>query len=83
LNKPNAAFPKDFHELSTRQKKLTFSGRVFCADSEYLLNIANGPILAYKSTKKTIFLLIKIPKKWKNSAQNTLTTRIFWGYKTH
>jgi hypothetical protein len=39
-------FPKDFHELPASQKKWTFSGIVLCFDSENMLNVANGPILA-------------------------------------
>jgi hypothetical protein len=38
-----------------------FSGRVFCADSEYMLDVVYGPILAEKKSKKPVFG--KIPKK--------------------
>jgi hypothetical protein len=42
---------------------LSFSGKIFCADSEYILDVANGPILAGKSPKNAF--LGKILKKWK------------------
>jgi hypothetical protein len=41
-----------------------FSCRAFYADSEYMLDVLNGPILAEKNPKKSFFG--KIPKKWKN-----------------
>jgi hypothetical protein len=51
-------------------KKWIFSGRVFCADSEYMLDVAYGPILAEKSLKNPFFG--KIPKKWKNPTQKKI-----------
>jgi hypothetical protein len=41
-------------------KNRTLSGRVFYADSEYMLDVLNEPILAEKSPKKSFFG--KIPK---------------------
>jgi uncharacterized protein YigE (DUF2233 family) len=38
-----------------------FSGRVFCVDSEYMLDVASGPILTENSKINPFFG--KIPKK--------------------
>jgi hypothetical protein len=35
-------------QIIQNAKKNTFSCRVFCADSEYMLDVAYGPILAEK-----------------------------------
>jgi hypothetical protein len=60
----NPTFPLKFPRIFHEQKKWIFSGRVFCADSEYMLDVAYGPILAKKSPKNPFFG--KILKKWKN-----------------
>jgi hypothetical protein len=49
LNKLNAARPNFSLKISTdfpQVKKWIFSGRDFCAGSEYLPNVTNGLILA-------------------------------------
>jgi hypothetical protein len=49
LNKPNAAPPNFSHKIFTdfpQVKKGIFSGRVHYVDSEYMLDVANGSILA-------------------------------------
>jgi hypothetical protein len=45
---------------------LCFFGRDFCADSEYMLDVANGPTLALAKKAKNPFFA-KIPKMWKKN----------------
>jgi hypothetical protein len=52
---PNPTFPPNFQRIFHISKKWIFSGRVFCADSEYMLDVAYKPILAEKF-QKTCFL---------------------------
>jgi hypothetical protein len=59
----NPTFPLKFPRIFHEQKKWIFSGRVFCADSEYMLDVAYGPILAEKSLKNPF--LAKFPKSGK------------------
>jgi hypothetical protein len=48
-------------KISTDFPKFTKMDIFWCADSEYILDVANGPILA-KKDRKTLFW--KIPKTW-------------------
>jgi hypothetical protein len=57
----NPTFPLKFPRIFHEHKNWIFSDRVFCADSEYMLDVAYGPILAEKSPKNPFFG--KIPKK--------------------
>jgi hypothetical protein len=58
-------FPQDFQGFS-RIKKWIFSGRVFCADSEYILDVASHTNLIWlKKVQQTCFLA-KFPKSGKN-----------------
>jgi hypothetical protein len=43
-------------------------GRIFCADLEYMLDVANEPILAEKSLKNPF--LVKFPKSGKIPPKN-------------
>jgi hypothetical protein len=45
-------FPRIFH----KSKKWAFSGKVFCADSEYMPDVSNGPVLAEKIQKLFFWL---------------------------
>jgi hypothetical protein len=65
-----------FRRIIQKAKKWIFSGRVFCADSEYMLDVAYGPILAKKSLKNTFFGIT--PKKWKNPTKK----KNFLGFET-
>jgi hypothetical protein len=56
-------FPPRFLRNFHNPKKWIFSGLVFCADSEYMLDVAYEPILAEKNSEKPVFG--KIPKKLK------------------
>jgi hypothetical protein len=56
---PNPTFPPKFPRIFHNSKKWIFSGRVVCADSEYMLDVAYKPILADKSLKNLVF--------WQNS----------------
>jgi hypothetical protein len=58
------ALPNFSHKIPKVKKKRTFSGKMLCVDSEYMLEVANGPILVEKSLINTFFG--NIPKKWKS-----------------
>jgi hypothetical protein len=51
LNRLYPKFPRIIH----KSKKWSFSGRVFCAGSEFMLDVTNGHILAEKSSKNPLF----------------------------
>jgi hypothetical protein len=55
----NPTFPPKCPRLFHNSKKWIFSGRVFCADSEYMLDVAYKLLFAEKSPKKPVF--------WQNS----------------
>jgi hypothetical protein len=71
LNKLNAAKPNFYPRIFHTSKKWIFSSRVFCADSEYMLDVAYKPFLAEKSPKNLFFG--KIPKKRKNPTQKKIS----------
>jgi hypothetical protein len=66
--------------LSKSQKIEKFLVKFFSADTEYMLDVANRPILAEKSLSKTLFMG-KIPKSGKTSPKfffiSTKPSRVF------
>jgi hypothetical protein len=60
-------FPPKFPRIFHKSKKWIFSGRVFNADSEYMLDVTYRPILAEKNPKNPFFG--NIPQKGKTRPQ--------------